>query len=186
MSRVRRWRRLDLPALEDFEEDGLTFRGRIRVHEAAPWSVDYRITFDERWATLDVEASVHHAEGSRHLTLRREPSGRWMAGGRELEACRGTLDVDLGGTPSTNTSAIRRIGLAVGGSEELTATWVRFPDLTILPLRQRYTRLGEHLYRYESLRDGAVVFQAQLEVDANGLVERYERFFERVHAPAPS
>jgi uncharacterized protein len=181
----RRWRRLDVAALEEFEEDGQTFRGHIRVQAAAPWSVEYQVTFDERWVTLVAEASLQHAEGTRHLHLRREPSGRWLADDRELDACRGSLDVDLGATPSTNTSAIRRLGLAVGSSGELTATWVRFPDLTVLPLRQRYTRLGDRLYRYESLRDGAVVFQASLEVDGSGLVERYERFFERVDAPAP-
>jgi len=186
MSERRRWRRLDLPALEDFEQDGRTFRGRIQVDEAAPWSVEYRITFDARWVTSHVEATVRDADGARHLTLRRDASGRWMADGREIEACRGALDVDLGATPSTNTSAIRRLGLAVGTSAELTATWVRFPDLTVLPLHQWYTRLAKHRYRYESLRDGTVVFQAELEVDENELVERYERFFERVDAPAPS
>jgi hypothetical protein len=181
----RRWRRLDVAALEDFEEDGQTFRGRIRVQEAAPWSVEYQVTFDERWVTLVAEASIQHAEGTRHLHLRREPSGRWLADGRELQACRGSLDVDLGATPSTNTSAIRRLGLAVGTSGELTATWVRFPDLTVLPLRQRYTRLGDRLYLYESLREGRPDFQARLEIDASGLVERYEHLFERVDVPAP-
>jgi hypothetical protein len=185
MSERRRWGRLDVPALEDFEEDGPTFRGRIQVQEATPWSVEYRITFDDHWVTRDVEASVRHTDGTRHLTLRREASGRWAADGRDLEACQGALDVDLGVTPSTNTSAIRRLALAVGDSAELTAAWVRFPDLSVLPLQQRYTRLGAHRYRYESLQDGQVVFQAELEVDGSGLVERYERFFERVDVPAP-
>jgi uncharacterized protein len=177
---ARRWRRLDLPAIEDFEDDGGTFRGRVQVDEAVAWSVEYRITFDERWATLGAEVSVHHAGHSRQLRLRREPSGRWLADGRELEACRGALDVDLGVTPSTNTSAIRRLGLAVGASAELTPTWVRFPQLAIEPLPQRYTRLGERTYLYESLRDGVVVFHARLEVDGTGLVERYEGLFERI------
>ena len=144
MERRRRWRRLDLPALEDFEEDGGIFHGRIDVQEATPWSVEYRITFDERWVTLSAEASVVAAAGVRQLAVRREPSGRWLTAGRELVACRGALDVDLGVTPSTNTSAIRRLGLAVGASAELTAAWVRFPELSVEPLPQRYTRLGEH------------------------------------------
>ncbi len=98
-----------------------------------------------------------------------------------METCRGALDVDLGVTPSTNTSAIRRLGLAVGASAELTAVWVRFPDLVVQPLLQRCTRLGERTYLYESLRDGVVVFHARLEVDRTGLVERYEGLFERVN-----
>lgn len=180
MSQVRRWRRLDVPAIEDFEEDGPTFRGRVSVEEDVPWSVEYLVMFDERWVTLAAEATVHRAGDSRHLALMRAPTGTWVANGREIEDCRGPLDVDLGVTPSTNTSVIRRLGLAVGGREELTATWVRFPELTVEPLRQRYTRLGERTYRYESLRDGVVAFHARLEVDATGLVEHYEGLFDRI------
>ena len=179
-TQTRRWRRLDVPALEDFEDDGRTFRGRVQVDEAVPWSVEYRIAFDGGWGTLGTEISVHRAGHSRQLVLRRELSGLWLADECEVEECRGALDVDLGVTPSTNTSAIRRLGLAVGASADLTAAWVRFPDLAVQPLPQRYTRLGERTFLYESLRDGVVVFHARLEVDGTGLVERYERLFERV------
>ena len=180
MAELRRWRRLDLPALEDFEDDGRAFRGRVQVDEAVPWSVEYRIAFDGGWVTLATEVSVQRAGRSRELRLRREPSGLWLADDCEVEECRGALDVDLGVTPSTNASAIRRLGLAVGASAELTAAWVRFPDLVVQPLPQRYTRLDERTYLYESLRDGVVVFHARLEVDGTGLVERYEGLFERI------
>ncbi len=179
-TQIRRWRRLDLPAVEEFEEAGRTFRGRVQVDEPVPWSVQYRITFDEQWVTLGSEVSVQRAGHTRQLQLEREPSSRWLADDCEVEACRGALDVDLGVTPSTNTSAIRRLGLTVGASAELTATWVRFPELVVQPLPQRYTRLGEKTYLYESLRDGVVVFRARLEVDRTGLVEKYEGLFERI------
>ena len=184
MGRTRTWRRLDVPGTEDFTDEGLEFHGRVRVQESVPWSAEYRVTFDPDWVTRSADVSVQHPGGPRHVTVRRDGSGRWFADDRELESCRGALDVDLGVTPSTNTSAIRRLELPVGGAAELTAAWVRFPELTVEPLRQRYTRLSEHSYRYESLRENAVVFQALLEVDASGLVERYERFFERVDASA--
>jgi hypothetical protein len=180
VTQPRRWRRLDVPALEDFAEDGQVFQGRVHVDEAVPWSAEYRIAFDEQWTTLEAAVSVQRAGRSRKLQLRRESSGRWLADDCEVQACRGVLDVDLGVTPSTNTSAIRRLGLPVGASAELTATWVRFPDLTVQPLSQRYTRLAERTYLYESFRDGVVVFRARLEVDGAGLVERYEGLFERV------
>jgi hypothetical protein len=180
MAQTRSWRRLDLPALEEFAEDGHAFRGRVQVDEAVPWSTEYRIEFDEQWTTLEATVSVQRAGRSRRLRLVREASGRWLADDCEVEACRGALDVDLGVTPSTNTSAIRRLGLAVGASADLTATWVRFPDLTVLPLPQRYTRLAGRTYLYESLRDGVVVFHARLDVDGSGLVERYEGLFERI------
>jgi hypothetical protein len=184
-TQIRTWRRLDLPSVERFQEEERVFRGRVEVREAPAWSVEYRIAFGEDWVTRAAEASVRRAGALRQLTLVREPQGRWFAGDREIAACRGALDVDLGVTPSTNTSAIRRLGLAIGAAAELTAAWVRFPELSVEPLRQRYTRLEERTYLYESLRQGRVLFHARLEMDAAGLVERYENLFERIDDPGP-
>lgn len=180
MVRVRRWRRLDVPGNEEFSEDGVTFRGRVQVHAPRPWSAEYLVTFDPDWSSRSAEISLTDAEGARRLDLRRDAAGRWFASGREVESCRDAMDVDLGLTPSTNTSAIRRLGLELGQSAMLTATWVRFPSLSVEPLTQRYSRLSDRTFSYESFRDGVAVFQARLEVDASGLVERYERLFERV------
>ena len=87
------------------------------------------------------------------------------------------LDLDLAFTPATNILPLRRLGLAVGESREVTAAWLRFPDLSVEPLPQRYTRLDERRVRYES-RGGA--FTAELEVDELGLVVRYPPLWERV------
>jgi hypothetical protein len=95
----------------------------------------------------------------------------------EIHAVAGCLDVDLAFTPATNILPLRRLGLAVGESREVTAAWIRFPDLSVEPLPQRYTRLDERRVRYES-RGGA--FTAELEVDELGLVVRYPPLWERV------
>jgi hypothetical protein len=95
----------------------------------------------------------------------------------EIPAVAGCLDVDLAFTPATNILPLRRLGLAVGESREMTAAWVRFPELSVEPLAQRYTRLDERRVRYES-RGGA--FTAELEVDELGLVVRYPPLWERV------
>jgi uncharacterized protein len=95
----------------------------------------------------------------------------------EVPAVAGCLDVDLAFTPATNILPLRRLALAVGESREMTAAWVRFPDLSVEPLPQRYTRLDERRVRYES-RGGA--FTAELEVDELDLVVRYPPLWERV------
>jgi hypothetical protein len=77
----------------------------------------------------------------------------------------------------TNTLPIRRPQDAAGGSVELTAVWVRFPELTIETLPQRYTRLADRHYRYESA-GGA--FVAELTVDDLGLVIDYEGGWLRI------
>jgi hypothetical protein len=59
----------------------------------------------------------------------------------------------------------------------LEAAWIRFPDLSLQVLSQRYSRLEDRLYRYESLGSD---FRAELSVDATGLVIGYVGFWERV------
>jgi len=118
-------------------------------------------------------AGAGHASASATGALRHSPAAV------EIPSVAGCLDVDLAFTPATNFLPLRRLGLAVGESREMTAAWVRFPDLSVEPLAQRYTRLDEHRVRYES-RGGA--FTAELEVDELGLVVRYPPLWERVAA----
>jgi hypothetical protein len=80
-------------------------------------------------------------------------------------------------SPVTNTLPIRRLKLAVGEDALVTAAWVKFPELTVSPLRQRYARLAENLYRYDSLESG---FTAELMVDADGLVVEYGSIWRRI------
>jgi len=68
----------------------------------------------------------------------------------------------------------RCVGLSVGQSAEVTAAWVRFPQLTIAPLPQRYTRQSESGYRYESRS-----FATEIEVDELGVARRYAGVWER-------
>ena len=90
--------------------------------------------------------------------------------------------MDLGIGASTNTLPMRRLSLPVGGATEVHAAWVRFPDLELERLPQRYTRLADRRYRYESLDSG---FTAELDVDDLGLVVLYPGWCERVAAFAP-
>ncbi|HEU0053514.1 MAG TPA: putative glycolipid-binding domain-containing protein [Longimicrobium sp.] len=103
--------------------------------------------------------------------------GRWTVDGAARPELDGCVDVDISLSPSTNTLPIRRLGLAVGESAEVAAAWVRFPGLTVEVLPQRYTRLDERRWRYESRRGS---FVAELEVDADGVVTRYGDLWERV------
>ena len=79
-------------------------------------------------------------------------------------------------TPATNTLPIRRLNLHVGGSESVIAAWVKFPELTVEPLSQRYTRLAKDTYSYESNTG----FSAEIVVDDLGLVNMYPGGWERI------
>ena len=89
---------------------------------------------------------------------------------------RGCHDVDLAVTPATNTLPVRRLELGIGKSEAIVASWVKFPELTVQPLSQRYTRLTKNTYHYES----STGFSADIVVDDLGLVTTYPGGWERI------
>ncbi|HEV8365523.1 MAG TPA: putative glycolipid-binding domain-containing protein, partial [Gemmatimonadaceae bacterium] len=74
-------------------------------------------------------------------------------------------------TPATNTLPIRRLALTVGESTDVSAAWLRFPAMTLERLEQRYTRIGDSTYRYES---AGGQFMRELTVTPDGLVHEYQ------------
>ena len=88
--------------------------------------------------------------------------------------------MDISETPFTNTLAIRRLGLAPGGSAEITVAYFDGADLQPWPEPQCYTRLetgdGGGTYRFVSLDGG---YTANLPVDLDGLVLDYPGLFRR-------
>jgi hypothetical protein len=162
---------------------GWALRGTaVFSYSGRPTEVRYRVVCDPSWRTRTVHVGVVSGEDKASLQLRVD-DGRWFAGDREVSQYAGCVDVDLGIGASTNTLPIRRLGLEVGQAREIVAAWVRFPDLSLQPLAQRYTRLAERRYRYESIESG---FTADLEVDDLGIVLVYPGWCEVVRPPRPT
>jgi hypothetical protein len=89
------------------------------------------------------------------------------------------IDIDLGFTPATNVLPIMRLDLAIGSAADVAAAWVKFPEFTVERLDQRYTRLSEHTFLYESAGGS---FRRELTVNEFGLVIDYPDFW-RAEAP---
>lgn len=136
--------------------------------------VRYDVHCTSNWHTREAAFEVRRQADVLYHKVHVDLNGRWTHNGKELPDMQGLVDVDLGITPSTNTLPIRRLALPVGGSAEVTAVWVKFPDLNIQPLVQRYTRLAERHYVYESAGGR---FRADLEVDEHGLVTMYGNYW---------
>ena len=148
---------------------GHLFHGMVvAVFDGRPGSVRYRVEVDGSWRTRNVRVDLRLDGEDRMLDLSADGEGAWTVDGHPADQLRGCLDVDLGCSPSTNTLPIRRLGLEVGESEEIVAAWVRFPDLTVEPLRQTYQRSEERSWRYSSGD-----FVAGLTVNEEGLVLEY-------------
>ena len=138
----------------------------------------YEIHCDENWLTRRVQVEHTIAKDTTTLSLRVESRGIWRRSSQELPEVHGCHDVDLAATPATNTLPIRRLDLQIGHSAPVTAAWIRFPELEIQPLSQRYTRLAKNTYRYES--DPG--FSTEIMVDDLGLVTTYRGGWERIAA----
>jgi hypothetical protein len=176
------WQWVQNPGLERFEfmctGDEWIFRGTILtlVHDAAA-EARYEIACDTLFQTRRANIYLRDSSSERSLKIDAQ-DGHWFENGRENQTVKGAVDIDLGWSPSTNTLPIRRLKLKVGEtSGGFSAVWVRFPELTLQPLPQEYTRLADRQYRYSS-RGGA--FVANLVVDDNDLVLDYEGFWQRV------
>ncbi len=176
------WTSWDGPGLEDLRltiddnevlADGLI----IGIAEDGPFRVRYRVRCDAAWRVR--EARVERLDRAvAPLVLSADGEGHWTTGeGEALPALDGCIDIDILGTPFTNTLPIRRLGLAVGESRDLTMAYIWVPELTVTPDPQRYTRLAADRFRFDS-RDSD--FTAELPLDRDGLVLDYPGLFRRV------
>jgi hypothetical protein len=176
------WRRHDQPSFDHCRlvqlPDAFVIGGvLLTVSDGRPIQVHYNVFCGMDWTTRAVHVQIVQGDASRRLELRRDPSGEWWRDDERLPVFDGLSDIDLAFTPATNTLPIRRLGLKAGEAASTDAVWVRFPELTIERLPQRYVRIDGHCYTYES-RGGS--FTADLIVDDQGVVITYGDIWERV------
>ena len=176
------WTRQDQVSLEYFQlcqgVDDIRLSGTVLTStDGKPLRLEYTVHCDGAWVTRSVRITLTHDTAERQLALIADDDRRWWRGGTELENLAGCVDVDISISPSTNTLPIRRLSLARGDGSDVTAAWIRFPEMTVEPLPQRYVRTGDSTYRYAS---NGGEFTADIEVDELGLVVRYPPSWERV------
>jgi uncharacterized protein len=179
------WRGLDELSLQHFRlqeySGGYLLNGRIlSILDQRPAETFYVIMCDRGWRTQEAHVGVINGEETSQFQIRRDEQNQWFRDGERISSLDGMVDIDLSISPATNTLPIRRLALEIGESRAVDAAWMRFPELTLERLEQRYTRLDARRYRYES---GGGSFTAEIEVDDNGVVARYSDLWERVAPP---
>lgn len=140
-----------------------------------PFKLHYKIICDRNWKTRRADIFKVHGTDRKELKLVVDQDQRWWHNGRELANVRGSFDIDINMTPSTNTLAIKRLNLRVGDSRETTAAWIQFPGMNIQPLRQTYRNIGNYSFAYSSSS-----FKTRIKLDHAGLVIDYPPFWKRV------
>jgi hypothetical protein len=158
--------------------EGWLFKGTTIgvVNDQRPMLANYEIHCDDNWLTHRVQVERTIGRDTKTLSLSVASRGLWRSSGQELPALLGCDDVDLAVTPATNTLPIRRLDLGIGKSESIIVAWVKFPELEIQPLSQRYTRLTQDTYHYGSNTG----FSAEITVDDLGLVIAYPGGWKRI------
>ncbi len=190
------WDRLDTVGAEHTLVEtraGLYARGTAIAVDPIGYTARYELRTDESWGTARLDVSTEGAGWARTLRLELA-AGRWRAttaeqgdldgaltatghagaglpGTEDPDQLFGAFDVDLTGSPLTNTLPIRRLGLLKaepGVAHRISVAWVLVPSLEVVQADQIYTALGDGRVRFAS-----ETFSADLEVDAAGFVTHY-------------
>src|SRR5262245_36131089 len=105
------------------------------------------------------------------LWLGTDGGGRWgEVNGAHRPDLDGCIDIDLAGTPFTNTIPSRRMSLHVGDTAEIVVARIDVETLGVQPEHHRYTRLDTHRWRFERAGEGPAL---EFDVDEHGLVRDY-------------
>lgn len=176
------WRRLDQPGHEAarliFHDPFWHLSGTaVFAHDGMPCRLEYLVACSAGWQTLHAKVAGWVGARCVRLDLVADSSHCWRLNGRECPDVNGCIDLDLAFSPATNMLPIRRLQLAVGDGADVTAAWLRFPELVLEPLPQAYRHVADHRYRYEAFGGS---FTAELDVNRSGMVVRYPELWEAV------
>jgi hypothetical protein len=199
----RFWERRDTTGTEHALIDartGLYARGTAVAVDPIAYTCRYELQTDPAWTTSRFEVSSEGAGWARTLRLELA-AGRWRAttseqgnldaalaatgharaglpGTEDPDLLYGAFDVDLTGSPLTNTLPIRRLDLLkaqTGVAHRLSVAWVNLPSLEVVQADQIYTSLGDGLIRFAT-----ETFSADLVVDDDGFVADYPGLAKRI------
>lgn len=173
-----RWQALARPGLEHCHvsetADGIVVRSSlIGERDGFSFGAFYEIQLEANWTFRALTLRRHDG---RVLRLLSNGVGDWKLDGQRAPALEGCVDIDISGTPFTNSLPIRRVRFL--DHEPRRFDMVRIPLDTLEPFRdaQVYTRLDESHFRHAAA-DRSVT--EVLEVDENGMVVDYPTSFRR-------
>jgi uncharacterized protein len=174
------WRRLDTPGHDACRlEQGATGwaldGAAVFSEDGSPAQLAYRIACDLAWRTQHGEVRGWLGGRAVEFSVSRTSEGLWTLNGVLVPRLEGCVDLDLGFTPATNLTQIRRSALAVGQAAHVPVAWLDPSAGTLEVLPQRYERRDETTYWYEAPRFD---YAALLEVGPSGFIQRYPGLWE--------
>ncbi len=187
---VTAWEWLDRPGLElstlVCSPDRISWEGQAVVAlDRYPVKVKYRFLLDAAWQFQHADLECAFGQETARASLTRTQS-RWIVNGLQRPDLAPCEDIDFEGSPATNSLPIRRLRWESGQARMLVMAFIRLPDLSVIPVAQRYTQMPPTRdseigtpthYEYLAVDSG---FREVIEVDAQGLVLHYPRCWLRV------
>jgi uncharacterized protein len=174
------WTRLDGPghdACSLRESDaGWQLEGcAVFSHAGVPARLGYKLSCDSSWRTRRGEVEGWIGTRPVEFKITRSAVGLWTCNGALAPGLQACDDLDLGFSPATNLSQLRRLALAEGQAADAPVAWLDVSSGTLDLLLQRYERRSKLTYWYEAPRFN---YAALLEVSALGFVHRYPGLWE--------
>ncbi|CAM3886674.1 putative glycolipid-binding domain-containing protein [Isoptericola cucumis] len=170
-----RWRGARTGSVEHLDVELRDDRWRARfLVDLGPVRVEYAMELDTAWV---FRALRLRTSSGGELDLDRDDDAMWWVNGAARPDLAEAVDVDLSLSPFTNTLPVRRLDLAVGAAADIVTAYVDGASLAVSPDPQRYTRVDDDRYRYES-RDSD--FRREITVDVDGFVVDYAGLFTRL------
>jgi len=193
---ARFWERRDTVGAEHALVDartGLYARGTALAVDPIAYACRYELQTDPSWTATRLDVSAEGAGWARTVRLELA-AGRWrvttseqgdldaaltaaghagagLPGTEDPDLLYGAFDVDLTGSPLTNTLPIRRLNLLeaeVGVAHRISVAWVLVPSLEVVQADQIYTPLGDGVVRFAT-----ETFSADLVLGDDGFVADY-------------
>jgi hypothetical protein len=174
------WRRLDVPGHDacrlERVDGGWRLAGvAVFRHERGSAQIAYELVVDERWTTRAGIVSGWVGDERVDVQVRRSSDGAWTLGDRRVRTVDGCAHLDFGFTPATNLPQLRALDLGRGASAACPVAWLDVPACALERIEQRYERVAEDRYAYESPRFG---YSATLVTGADGFVKTYPGLWE--------
>lgn len=178
MQKIVYWQGIETKSEErcviDITAAGIEIRSIVygEDQQGATFEYAYTMELSPEWQLQHIIVTDAKEEGD-GIDLQRE-NGQWFdASGRHLEAFDGVSLVDFALTPLTNTLAMKQ--LQDGPSpQDIQVLYLDAASLELSKVRQRYTRLGKHTYRFQDVSRG---FSAELVTDDDDLILIYPGLF---------
>lgn len=156
--------------------DGWMLVGHARFRDQEGFAaLDYVVRCDAQWDTLSVDVAGDHEGRTIKIHIVRQGND-WLCNDVPQPEVFGARDIDLSFTPATNLMPLWKLSGADAEALEVSAAWLRYPEMTLQRLDQSYqkTRFNSRI-RYSTAQTG---YETDLHVDNSGFVTLYPGLWE--------